>query len=100
MNDALRYQMLFAARCEIRNACSFTDKHGVARGLQPAEMLELLQTIHASMAKNTGHDDMADRLLDLMADFDGELHMDAEPELEGFRTIEPSKLDRVVERIS
>jgi hypothetical protein len=96
MNNALRYQMLFAARCEIRNACNFTDKHGVAHGLQPAEMLELLQTIHAAMAKNTGHDDMADRLLDLIADFDGELHMDAGPELEGFRTIEPRTLDQAV----
>jgi hypothetical protein len=96
MNAARRYQMLFGARCDIRMACNLTDKYGVAHGLQPDEMLEILQTVHAAMARNTGHDDMADRLLDLIADFDGELHMDAEPELDGFRTIEPRTLDQVV----
>lgn len=97
MNAARRYQLLFNARCDIRNACTFQDRHGVAHGLQPEEMLEFLQTIHASMARNTGHDDMADRLLDLIADFDGELKTDNAPELDGFRTIEPAKLDRVIE---
>jgi len=98
VNRARRYGMLFQARCDIRMACTLTDRHGVAHGLQPEEMLELLQTVHAAMAKNTGTD-FADRLLDLIADFDGELQTDEEPELDGFRTIEPATLDRVVERV-
>lgn len=98
MNAARRYQMLFAARCDIRSACTLTDKNGVAHGLSPAETVELLQTVHACIQKNQGYDDFAESLLELIADFDAELQT-CEPEIEAFRTLGPTTLDRVVERV-
>ncbi len=95
MNPARRYQLLFTARCDLRNACEYTDRYGVARGLSPSETIEFLQTIHAHMQKNTGFD-FADRLLELIADFEAE-QQEGEPEIEAFRTIEPATLDRRIE---
>lgn len=98
MNAARRNFMLFEARCNIRTACTLTDKNGVAHGLSPAETVELLQTVHSCIQKNQGYDDFAESLLQLIVEFDAELNT-CEPEIEAFRTLGPTTLDRVVERV-
>lgn len=95
MNPARRYQLLFTARCDLRSACEYTDRYGIARGLSPAETIEFLQTVQAHMAPNTGFD-WADQLSELIQQFIAEQQED-EPEIEAFRTLEPATLDRRIE---
>jgi hypothetical protein len=97
MNPARREQLLFGARCDIRYACTGTDKHGVAHGLSPEEAIEQLQTIQAHMARNTGYD-FAEQLSELIQQWIAELQTE-EPELDAFKTLEPRRLDTRIERV-
>lgn len=97
MNAARRYQLLFSSRCDLRSACTLTDKHGVAHGLSPEEAIEQLQTIQAHMAKNTGYD-FAEQLSELIQQWIAEMQ-EGEPEIEAFKTLGPATLDRRIERV-
>lgn len=98
MSPARRYQLLFGARGDVRSACTYPDRHGVAHGLSPEEAIEQLQTVQAHMAKNTGYD-FAEQLSELIQQWIAEMQEGA-PEIEAFNTLGPATLDRRIERVA
>lgn len=82
-----RARSLLNIRTDIRTVCK-------VHKLSDAELLEMLQTVHA----NTEDTGFAVNLLDLICDIEGEVNYEA-PEIDAFKTLEPARLDKQIERV-